>query len=85
MQKQKKLSARILSLVLTAAMVGTIATVFAAPAAAAGESCYEAITIAPGSLNGNTVWGVTEALDSSIRLDNYASFYANKTGRSSDG
>ncbi len=48
-----------------------------------GEGNYEPLEISAASLNGNAIWGLTEAWSSSIGLDDSAAFYAQSNDRNS--
>lgn len=83
MKKRKKIKGRILTLLLSLAMLLPMIPTYAfAEGAAEGAVVrYEPLEIDSNSLNGNAIWGMTEQWSNNITLDNYAAFYAQDSNR----
>lgn len=82
MKKGQIFKRRVLAWMITLAMVLTM-TPINAFAEETGSIKYEPLEIAPQSLNGNAIWGLTETWSTNITLDNSAAFYAQSSNRNS--
>ena len=79
MKKRKKIKGRILTLLLSLAMLLPMIPTYEFAEGAVVR--YEPLEIDSNSLNGNAIWGMTEQWSSNITLDNNAAFYAQDSNR----
>ena len=79
MKKRKKSRGRLLTLLLSLAMLLSMIPTYAF--AEVSLSQYQTLEIDSKSLNGNAIWGMTEDWSSSITLDKSAAFYAQDSKR----